>query len=364
LTDAPIEFHLATGLSILAAATGNRVSFVSWGQNVCLNLWSVLIAPSGFYRKSTAMNIGMRLLRQAQPQSVLPDDFSREGLMDSLVTQPSGVLVPYEFGALVEHFRKEYMRGTMEALTALYDCPDTYDMKTINKGTRSIVKPAINILGASTVDWLQASVKDMKGGFIPRFLFWPATQKGEWKGMTPPPNQILQESMVDFLKDMAQMEAVIEFPPDVRDRFNEWTRAHEEGFNADKLPPVMLGFYTRMTTYVGKLGVLYYISRHRKPGIDKESLESGIRLVDYLKSHLTKLVCEDFVYTREGALLKEVKSVIDTEGRIEHSNLLRKTRMLKHEMDRVLMTLIDSEEIVVTTEKTGGRPKKFYQLAT
>jgi hypothetical protein len=272
--------------------------------------------------------------------------------------------VPYEFGALVEHFRKEYMRGTMEALTALYDCPDTYDMKTINKGTRSIVKPAINILGASTVDWLQASVKDMKGGFIPRFLFWPATQKGEWKGMTPPPNQILQESMVDFLKDMAQMEAVIEFPADVRDRFNEWTRAHEEGFNADKLPPVMLGFYTRMTTYVGKLGVLYYISRHRKPGIDKESLESGIRLVDYLKSHLTKLVCEDFVYTREGALLKEVKSVIDTEGRIEHSNLLRKTRMLKHEMDRVLMTLIDSEEIVVTTEKTGGRPKKFYQLAT
>jgi hypothetical protein len=362
LTDAPIEFHLATGLSILAAATGNRVSFVSWGQNVCLNLWSVLIAPSGFYRKSTAMSIGIRLLKQAVPDATLPDDFSREGLMDSMVTKPSGLLTPYEFGALIEHMRKEYMRGTMEALTAIYDCPDTYEMKTKGNGLRKIDKPAINILGASTIDWLQASVKDLKGGFIPRFLFWPATQKGEWKGMTPPPNQILQKSMVDFLRDVSRQDAQIEFPADVRGRFNEWTRAHEEGFNADRLPAVLLGFYTRMTTYVAKMGVLYYISNHRKPGIDIDSLESAIRVIDYLKSHLTKLVCEDFVYTKEGALLKEIKGIIKQAGKIEHQLLLKNSRMLKVDLDRVIMTLLDSEEIRVTHEKTAGRPRKVYEL--
>jgi len=55
LTDTPVEFLLGGGLTTLATACGSRVIFPGFGgQRLWPNLYTLLIAPSGFYRKSTA----------------------------------------------------------------------------------------------------------------------------------------------------------------------------------------------------------------------------------------------------------------------------------------------------------------------
>lgn len=61
LTDAPVEFSLASGLCALAAALGNSLWYDTWGQTVYPHLWAVLVAPSSFWRKSTAINMAERL---------------------------------------------------------------------------------------------------------------------------------------------------------------------------------------------------------------------------------------------------------------------------------------------------------------
>ena len=57
-TDTPKLFHLFTGLAIVGASLGNKVFVRAWGKNIYSNLWIVTVAPSGFYRKSTAINLG------------------------------------------------------------------------------------------------------------------------------------------------------------------------------------------------------------------------------------------------------------------------------------------------------------------
>lgn len=76
LTDAPDIFHLGVGLTILGAAMGNNVRIPSYGGlDIFPNLWMVLIAPSGFMRKSTSLYQGKTLLAYSVEKAVLPDDW-------------------------------------------------------------------------------------------------------------------------------------------------------------------------------------------------------------------------------------------------------------------------------------------------
>jgi hypothetical protein len=97
--------------------------------------------------------------------------------------------------------------------------------------------------------------------------------------------------------------------------------------------------------------------------MDLAALEDAIRIVEYLKSNLIKLVMEDFVYTKEARVLKDVKQAIAREGTIKHSDLLKSIKMYGPDLLKVLTTLQESEEIEVVMEKTAGRPSRSYRLA-
>jgi hypothetical protein len=363
LTDAPPEFHLATGLTLLSAAAGNRITFPAWGQDVCLNLWSILLAPSGFYRKSTAMNIGLRLLRYGKLDCILPDDFSRERFIENLAARPAAVLPVFEFGELLSKLSRDYMAGSKELLTHLYDSPDEYIRETKGSAPSTIKKPAVGILAASTIDWIQdrISAGDLRGGFMARFLFWPAFQKLEWKGMTPPPNSILQRSLVEWLVAVSRKSGTAIFPPKQYDRYNTWVRKHEDEVNQDKLPAELQGFYTRLATYVGKLAVLYQLGHDCTIEVSEASLEQAIRTATYLKSHLINLLEKELAITKEEKRIKLVREIITQEGEIEHGDLLRRSRLMKRDLDQVIDTLVESEQIERVIEKTGGRPKRTYK---
>jgi hypothetical protein len=142
LTDAPVEFHLVSGLCALAAAVGNRLWTVSWGQSVYPHLWVVLVAPSSFWRKSTSINQAEALLREASPTSVYPSDFSREKFLRILAEQPGGVLTLKEFGGFLATLGRDYMGGMKENLTELYDGPDVFTRALQRAPSRSSGRPS------------------------------------------------------------------------------------------------------------------------------------------------------------------------------------------------------------------------------
>ena len=94
LTDAPDEFHNFMALGILSTVIGNQ-AYIPFGTNrIYPNLWIILLAQSSFFRKSTSLTLGTRLLRDMHKGGlILPDEFSREQLVQNLAKQSRGLFV-------------------------------------------------------------------------------------------------------------------------------------------------------------------------------------------------------------------------------------------------------------------------------
>ncbi len=62
LTDAPDEFLAASGLQLISSVMANQ-SYIMFGSTrIYPHLWMVLVAPSSYFRKTTALNLTRRAL--------------------------------------------------------------------------------------------------------------------------------------------------------------------------------------------------------------------------------------------------------------------------------------------------------------
>ncbi len=364
ITDAPVEFHLAVGLTVLSAAVGNKVWFTAWGKSVYPNLWTILLAPSGFYRKSTAMDLGMRLLKRVTPDTILPNEFTQEKLMDILANQPAGIVPVREFGSLLKYMRQDYNLQLREFLTEIYDA-EGYRKETKGAGRIEIKDPALSILGATTIDWVvsNTSKDDLGSGFFARFVWWPATEKNGWRGLG---DIGYDHGWTSLLED--NLRCIVEnskghapIPPYVLKVFNQWLKRFECEVNDHGLPPVLQGFYIRLGMCVLKFACLYQIAMTPEhPSITEEAMRYGIALGNYLKGHIANLVTNGLSVTRDGREIAAVKDLIVADPGLDRSTLIRRAKITSRNLDTYLQTLIESNQVAVTVEKTDGRPKLTY----
>ena len=181
-TDAPTRFHEYAAMTVAGTLIG-RNAYVEWGHDrIFPNLWTILLAGSSQSRKSTSVGIARRMLvglgREQVTDYLLPDDFSREGLTKNLSSRAQGMFVFPEFATILKAFGLEYMGGTKELLTHLYDSPSVHK-RTLAGGEPILIRDAfVSVLAASTVEWLLDTVKedDFRAGFYPRFIFVTGTQ--------------------------------------------------------------------------------------------------------------------------------------------------------------------------------------------
>jgi hypothetical protein len=125
-SDAPRVYHVAAGLTVIAAAVENRIYLPFGGERNYPNIWALILGPSSFFRKSTCIAKARKTLAKANPDALLPDEFSREALLKRLSVRAQGLMTYSEFSGALATFGKDYMSGTKELLTDLYDCPATY----------------------------------------------------------------------------------------------------------------------------------------------------------------------------------------------------------------------------------------------
>ncbi len=367
LTDAPREFHLTAGLVSIAAALGNTIYINAWGQHVYPNLWMLMLAPSGFYRKSTAINIGLRVLYGKCEDVVMPNDFTREKLIECLDNQPFGVIGIYEFGDLLAQMQREYNCGLKEFLTNIYD---GHPFKRATKReTSRIENAALSIIAASTIDWIHDRITegDVRGGFLARFLFWPSTEKNGWMGLDDWKDDSQFSFFQGYLGSLRNLPAgPIKLSKEAMSRYNQWNRAHEEEINDQKLPSEIQGFYTRMATYALKLGMIYQITIEvgAPMVVTLEALEYGIRVIEYLKTKLLYVIREELTTTRDARDLKRIKELVEREPGITRSKLLTGSHFIAKRLDDLLVTLIEAGQITAQSVKNGSKkPKQVFYIS-
>jgi hypothetical protein len=355
LTDAPVEFHLASGLCAISAAIGNQVYVESWGQSIFPHLWAVLVAPSSFWRKSTSINTAEALLRSASETSLLPSDFSREKFLRILAERPAGLLTVKEFGGFLATLGRDYMGGMKENLTELYDGPDVFT-RALQSGEIKIQRPAVTILAATTLDWLESRITDgdLRGGFLARFLFVTASQKATTKGLTRGMDPVQRVRLTSDLADIAHRPpAKAEYAPGVEELLNDWMSGWEAEVGRTRHRSDLSGFAVRLQTYALKLAMIYRASTvagdegHSSAVIDELSARQAIAYCRVLWTNVAGLIDDEIATTKEAKELRRLTTIIGSGA--TRSDALKLSKMRARDFDDYLKALIDSHQI--TSEK-------------
>lgn len=174
LTDSARQYHQAGAFTILSAICSGSTTLPTSFGNMYANLWFMILADTTVTRKSTAMDIAIELLDEVMPDAVMATDGSVEGLMQSMAerTGKSSIFLRDEFSGLLESmFKKDYMAGTAEMLTKLYD--GKRQKRVLKKDSTDIKDPRLIIFGGGIKTKVTALLKDehVSSGFMPRFVF-------------------------------------------------------------------------------------------------------------------------------------------------------------------------------------------------
>lgn len=366
LTDAPPVFHVWVGLSILGAALGNGVWVYAWGGRKFPHLWTVLLADSGVFRKTTAINIGVDILREAEPARVYPSEWSFEALLNILASRPAGLLVAREFRRFMAATSREYALGAKEALVDLYDSPPVDERRTKAEGLVQIKDAAPALLSGTTLDWFASSLRaeDIGGGLFSRLLVVTGREPGDWRGLgatRAASDYEVRASLVDHLKGLkSNMAGELDISA-IKDPFNEWLRGYERRWAAI-CPTEMAGAISRSGTTCLKLAMAFQASFDPCNTLSLKAFEDARDLLQHTHSNMAKLVAEGVsldIYARER---QKVLALINTRGRIPHSEALWRSHLDAKRFEGHINTLVQTGDISVENEQGEGqrRPSKVY----
>lgn len=177
------HYHLWSALYAISCLLGRKV-FLPHGHYTVYPQLYVIIVGKAAARKSTAINIAKRLVRESSKVPIAPTSSSREALVDFMAEK--GVVkytvagTPYEYRQVCA-FANEFdtfVGGThlnkalITFLTDIWEDGDYVD-STRKNGFKTIANPCFNLIGACVPAWFDSSVKGdiITGGFTRRTVF-------------------------------------------------------------------------------------------------------------------------------------------------------------------------------------------------
>ncbi|HOM26567.1 MAG TPA: DUF3987 domain-containing protein [bacterium] len=360
VTDAPEIFLEISALMILSI-TIKRKLFVQWGhKKIFPNLWAILIAKSTLYRKSTVLDLTKSFIDQ---EDIFPHEYSSELLIKEIAFKRQGIFIMDEIISPLKLWEKEYAVGVKSLLVSLYDCESEYKRKTLQY-TYEIKMPFINIFAGSTPAWIQKSIKeeDLTSGFLPRFLLIYVYEKKNisypYPGEFEENSQKIIRDCISLLKekykDKEEQKLGLSTPAkkilaDYADLMNKRILEQGNGLSI---------FYSRLLIYVLKFSILYFISNSRNIGkntIDKYSVKRAVNLIENIRKRTEKLL-ESLSFSKYQVIRNKVINILEEQGEIKYSDLLRKIKIKTRELREILETLEDEELIETLKEPDGRKP--------
>ncbi len=185
-SESPSDFHLWTGVSVIASALRRRVwidmKYFEWTPN----FYVILVGPPGVASKSTSMRIGQSLLSDLNIH-IGPTSMTWQALAESLeeahemVNMGEHIDGPYMSMSCVSCFVGEL--GTflnprdkelVDVLVSLWDGQqEVFHRRTRSQGDTKIFNPWLNLIACTTPAWLTENFPEsmVGGGLTSRIVF-------------------------------------------------------------------------------------------------------------------------------------------------------------------------------------------------
>ncbi len=350
-SESPEEYHKWVAISAIAGAI-RRKAFFDMGYFLLYpNMYIVLVGPAGRCKKSTAMRIGRGLLAGVPSLNFTTDSTTRERLIQDLSQafadgHSSMTAFSSEFASLLTSSGMDMV----VFLTDIFDSPNEWAHKTKTGGTNKIKAPYLNLIGATTPDWIaKAMPLDTVGiGLTSRivFVFQDTPRVRPAFPVLSKEQSQLRDLLLEDLVSMSSIAGEYTLTPEAKAMYEEWyqQRIQEPNPTGD---PRLNGYYERKPMHLLKLGMIVSASFRDQCLIVEEDLKIAMALFDEVEQKMTKV----FANVGKNPLTVDYDSVLDVireHGRASFPELMTmfKHSIRKEELNEVLETLVAMRAII------------------
>jgi hypothetical protein len=350
-TTAPLVYHLGTGLAVLG--TTCPVAYgTHYAGTLRANNFALLVGRSGEDNKSTALNLGTRLLKAAAFE--LCGDFpgSPEGLVESLADQESQFISVSEFGKLLSSAQRGYFEPIKTLLADVWDSEPIQRAKAAQRGQRVVIRaenPRLSIGAACSIPYLEKHTlaEDWTGGFMGRWMvFYGRRERTE-------PNPVGDDTYVEYLTEELRRRATTEtagwctgLDPAASRMWDEWYT----DVSSRILPNNIIGIRARAPTICRKIALV--LGWDYGPALAGEPWQVGLDLlipsIAITELHIKSLVHLSAMIAEHGdaRLRRSVIEAVESQGGIcTLGQILGVMKMRKRIIQEMLDSLIEEGRI-------------------
>jgi len=284
--ESPAEFHLFTAMTLVGAALGRKCYINRGYYKLYPNFFTILVAGSARCRKSTAINIGVDLVKAVPTLKVVkgkttPERFIQEIEPASANGASINVLV-HSSELSVFLSKQQYSEPLIHLLTDLYDCPNEWTYKTKNKGENTLREVFLAIIAATTPDGISKGIPPsaLEEGFASRVLFVYRADTDRRNAMPEltPAELDQREYLRIMLVQIGEMAGEFTLAPEAREWFVDWYNEMEAPVDRR-----MQGFFGRKHDHLLRFGMVLAASE-RGMVITKDHLVGALTSVELIET--------------------------------------------------------------------------------
>lgn len=353
-TDAPPMYHIIAASALVANALAPEHECTVDGEPIPIHDFFLIVGESGS-RKSAAIKRAIRVVYPCYIDSRLehriwyPEMCTPEGIVDALLDDPNRMMILTEWSELQAQGNAGYWQHAPQFWECLFDRTPVQRLKM--KVNVKVERPSVTILGASTPSLIKQNtkVRDWEAGKMARYLigYQPKPEEKEMVNAVEHPEMLLE--LRRRYAELFSATLVTSFQPSTAAKKYKDVWQYSEAWKAfvRSLPEHLKPSGLRAGDHAYRLAALYQASIDYPWNmvIEEETMAVAIQMVWWCLGNLR----DEFglLPLHEQQPIVRVRACIlsaGTEG-ISRPELLRRVCMHTGELDRVLATLRDRNEL-------------------
>lgn len=367
--ESPELFHKWTAISILASTLKRNVFFDQGFYVIYPNLYIGIIGPSAKVKKTTAVNIGINLWKDAISDAELMSKkitpwaiYERMGILTTKIGSACATIYSPEMKNFIS---TSYKEDIVTLLTAYYDCPDNEDYETKGGGITPIKNVCLNVIACSTPEWLVTGISgsEIGGGYTGRWLF---AYRNKSDRNSPCPEDIVTPEWEELklklaidLFNISTIQGQFKFTSSAKMFWKSWYRTREKEWKDERL----FGYYGRKPATILKLSMIIAISEptFNRFEVTIKHLQAAFSLLSELEQDMGNAF-SGVTFSESTKMLDRVfRQIINefskTGQKVKFSKLARMNQHFVNspELETILDSLTKMDNIEYGTDNKGKR---------
>lgn len=342
-SESPEEYHKWVAISCIAGVLRRKVFFDMGYFLLYPNMYTVLVGPAGRCKKSTAMRIGRNTMAGVPGINYTTDSTTRERLIQDLSQSfkdghSSMTAFSSEFASLLTSSGMDMV----VFLTDIFDSPLEWAHKTKTGGTNKIKAPYLNLIGATTPDWIaKAMPLDTVGiGLTSRvvFVFQDTPRIRPAFPELSDDQKKLHNLLVADLVAIAQLAGEFSLAADAKAFYEHWYQQRIEHPNPTG-DPRLSGYFERKPMHLLKLCMILSATFRDELVIQQKDIELALSLFDEVEAKMPKV----FANVGKNVLAPDYDAIADAIASQPGASIGDLLRQFKHSVRKdELVEIVDS----------------------